>query len=170
MSDFRNAVDSFLSKNKTLEGIPEWKETARDREMLWFWLLAYENGETTQHRLLIQAQPFTPWAGYCVSVQYYHMERHYPVVRLNVDTDQHEHVNRFARPPGVPSSVSGNRVYVWEDNRLTFTPDMLGLPYARPLAPKNINFENAIRYMCGMANIKPYGEALPVYPRPTSLV
>ena len=101
---------------------------------------------------------------------YYYMGRYYPVVRLNVDTDSHEHINHPVRPAGVPTSVCGNREYLWPDNRLTFNTSMPGLPYARPLARQNVGFENAIRYVCGEANIYPYGERLPDYPRPMTLV
>lgn len=103
-------------------------------------------------------------------VDFHYMERLYPVIRLNVDTPIHEHVNQPVRPAGVPTIVNGNRVYLWPDNRLKFNVNMLGLPYARPLAPQNIGFENAIRYVCGLANIHPYGESLPDYPQLTTLV
>ncbi|MBX9700381.1 MAG: hypothetical protein K2X74_13160, partial [Acetobacteraceae bacterium] len=75
------------------------------------------------------------------------------------------HVNHPPRPGGVPAWVAGPRIYLWQDNARSFRPDMLGLPYARPLDRKHQNFDNAIRHVAQLANITLPPGPVPDYPR-----
>jgi hypothetical protein len=169
MSEFRDAVDVFLSQDKRLVGISEWKETPRYDGLSCFWLLA-EAGRLTSCRLHIVAYPRTPWQGFVVMVDFDWLGRQYPVTRLNLETSGHEHFNRPPRPPGMETSVIGPRAYLWEHNRSYFRPDMLGLPFATRLERRHHNLHNAIRYICGKANIDPVDTKLPDYPQSPTLV
>jgi hypothetical protein len=170
MSGFRDSVDGFLAQEKTLAGEPKWVDTPRFEGMSCFWLLA-EQGAVTDHRLNIVAYPKTHWLGFTVMVDYYWIDRFHPVIRLNIDTSDHEHFNRTPRPTGIEPIVRGNRIYLWSDNRNAFKPvEMLGLPFARSLRPQISSLDNAIRHVCGEAHISPLDTQLPDYPRPTTLV
>lgn len=160
---FTQAVDAFLAAPKAATGTPEWKPARTPPDKAWSWLLVV-NGSPTDHRLCVEARLGDNGRRFCVMVQFNWGMRPIPVLRLNYDTEEHAHQNRFDRPPHLPAIAYGPRTYLWPDNRQTFTPSMEGLPYAAQLERKHHSLENAIRFLAGQANIDLANLPLPTYP------
>lgn len=169
MTAFRDAVDTFLCTPKEATGNASWHDARLPPDQETFWNLIVGH-QVSAHRLSIRASPHTPWHGFAVLVLFQWQGRDHAIMRLNVDTDDHPHINRGKRPMGIPMQVRGNRIYMWADNRLAFRPGDGRLPFARPLERRQVGFDNAIRHIAGLAQISLASVTLPDYPSRSGLL
>jgi hypothetical protein len=167
-SPFQRAASEFLAQPKIAVGAPKWQVARTPPDQACFWTLEID-GVATPHQLRVEARLAGGIGAFCVMAMFHWHGRNYPVLRLNQDPIERYHLNHPPRPIGVPAIVRGPRIYLWDDNRTTFQPSMLGLPFARELDRKLHQMDNAIRHMADLAKISLPPGALPEYPRRADL-
>lgn len=166
MATFRDYVDTFISTPKSLVGEPYARTNDTSDGSDLFWLLSLNGGSPSRDRLFIKAYDRRP-REFVIMVQVYWepIDREIPVLRVMQTPDRDPHPNHPPLPAGITEfEVAGPRAYLWEYNCSKFRPTDAGLPYAIPLDRKNHDFHNAIRYICGEANISLSGVTLPDFP------
>lgn len=163
MTPFQAAITGFLAAPKHARGTPVWRQARKPPDQQCFWTLEVD-GRATPHSLLVEARLASPVRAFCAMVRFEWQGREYPVLRVNVDTEEQYHINHGQPPLGVPMKVDGPRIYLWSDNQATFKPSMLGLPYCRPLERKLHTLDNAIRHLAQSARIELPPGPMPDYP------
>jgi hypothetical protein len=170
MTAFKDAVDMFLAEEKSAVGTLQWRPSRDRTGVSAFWLIANRTG-ATHHRLHVLAYPLKPYAAFTVMVEFTWQGREFPVIRLNIDSEFHVHLNDPLRPAGVQPQVQGNRFYPWHINRRMFKPfDMPGLPYCVPVRPQGLSLQSAIRMVAAEAAIDIVNVDLPETPPRATLV
>jgi len=106
MTAFRDAVDLFLATPKSAAGELNWRPSRDRTGVSAFWLIAMPTN-TTDHRLHVVAYPTKPYTAFTVMVEFRWQERAFPVIRLNIDSEVHSHINHPPRPAGIEPRVLG---------------------------------------------------------------
>ena len=170
MTAFRDAVDRFLAEQKSAAGTLQWRPSRDGTGVSAFWLISTRTG-ITDHRLHVVAYPLKPFPAFTVMVEFRWQGREFPVIRLNIDSKFHIHLNYPPRPIGVETRVHGNRFYPWRLNRRTFNPlVMFGLPYCVPERPQGMSLPSAIRKVAAESAIDIVGVDLPEFPPRLTLI
>jgi hypothetical protein len=170
MTAFSDAVDMFLAEQKSAVGTLQWRPSRDRTGASAFWLISTRTG-VTDHRLHVIAYPLKPYAAFTVMVEFRWQGREFPVIRLNIASEFHVHVNPPPRPVGVQPRVQGNRFYPWRLNRQTFNPfAMHGLPYCVPERPQGLSLSSAIRKVAAEAAIDIAEVDLPELPPRLTLI
>jgi hypothetical protein len=170
MTAFSDAVDMFLAEQKSAVGTLKWGQSRDGTGVSAFWLISTLTG-VTDHRLHMVAYPLKPFAAFTVMVEFRWQGREFPVIRLNIDSEFHIHLNHPPRPIGVEPRVQGNRFYPWGLNRRTFNPfTMYGLSYCVPERPQGLSLPSAIRKVSAEAAIDLANVDLPELPPRLTLV
>ena len=170
MTAFSDAVDTFLAEQKAAVGILQWRPSRDRTGASAFWLISTRVG-ATDHRLHGVAYPSKPFPAFTVMVEFKWQEREFPVVRLNIDSELHTHLNHPPRPVGVAPQVDGNRFYPWHLNRKVFSPrSSKGLPYCLAERPQGLSLPSAIRKVASEAAIDIANVELPEFPPRLTLV
>jgi len=165
---FQNAVDTFMATKKSLTGIGEWRPAQRVPEQSIFWRLEMA-GQLTDHQIKIDARVGSLWNGFCILLQFNWLGSYYVVMRMNADDPFHTHLNRPPRPAGISAQATGNRQYLWRDNRHAFTPATRHLPFARKLPDGDLHVGEALKNFLALANVDPAGTPMPSYPKRQAL-
>jgi hypothetical protein len=170
MTAFSEAVDVFPVAQKSAVGHLEWHQSRDQTGVSAFWLVSTPTG-MTDHRLHVVAYPAKPLIAFTVMVAFRWQGREFPVIRLNIDSEFHPHINHPPRPAGVEPRVSGNRLYPWRLNRHRFNPFvMYGLPYCLAERPQGLSLPSAIRKVAAEAMIDIGNVDLPEIPPRLSLL
>jgi hypothetical protein len=170
MTAFRDAVDLFLATPKSATGEPTWRPSRDRTGISTFWLIVTATG-TTEHGLHVVAYLTKPYAAFTVMVEFRWQEREFPVIRLNIDSEVHSHINHPARPAGIEPRVLGNRLYSWAVNRNRFRPfEMVGLPYCLAERTRCLSMPSAIRKVAAEAAIDFANVDVPDYPPRLNLI
>jgi hypothetical protein len=135
-----------------------------------FWLIAMPTN-TTDHLLHVVAYPTKPYTAFTVMVEFRWQEREFPVIRLNIDSEVHSHINHPPRPAGIEPRVLGNRFYPWAVNRNRFRLfEMVGLPYCVAERTRGLSMPSAIRKVAAEAAIDLTNVDVPDYPPRLNLI
>jgi hypothetical protein len=169
MTSFREAVDLFLATSKSAAGELEWRPSRDRTGVSAFWLISTAAG-VSDHRLHVVAYPMKPYLAFTVRVEFKWQEREFPVIRLNIDSEFHCHINQSPRPAGVEPRVFGNRFYPWSLNRGRFSLGMHGLPYCVAERSQGLTLPSAIRKVAAEAAIDITNIELPAYPARLTLL
>jgi hypothetical protein len=170
MTAFSDAVDIFLAEQKSAVGTLQWRQSRDGTGASAFWLISTRAG-LTGHRLHLVAYPLKPFVAFTVMVEFRWQDREFPVIRLNIDSEFHVHLNHPPRSIGVEPRVQGNRFYPWRLNRRIFNPfTMYGLPYCLAERPQGISLPSAIRKVAAEAAIDIVDVDLPELPPRLTLV
>lgn len=157
MGGFAEEVDKFLSLSKELEPISTWRSEPDGAEWRAFYTIS-EGGRSTGRHLEMSVWPARPGLNFMLAINFPPA-----ILRINVATGPHWHDN-YRPPPDVPLRVTGNRYFLWHDNRDRIRPGQHGRLIARPLDPGLRNWDNALRWLCASARISVVGHSLETYP------
>lgn len=154
-----NAIDEYLSAEKVLGGVAQWRQgnghedyriqwpvrfLGEDRGVLT--ITFFPNGPTTRFKIVLSVPP--------------------AIWRVDFDADD-RHPNPFSEIEGVPQGlVLGSHMHAWGDNRHLMRGNALPpkLPFARSLPPNIKGLEDCLQWFCEQVNISFQGTTMPPLP------
>jgi hypothetical protein len=142
-------VDAFLADEKTLEGVPVWRESPRPRELSAVWNIQDSLGIGRASLRFRCPRVTRAWPS--ISLIF----RGNPIWRIDlVAADAWKPNPPGAAALGLPPEVRGSHSHTWIDNRAyILSQDLWGLPYRRPLPVAIRRLPQAVASLAAAINL-----------------